>query len=276
MNPAATAAKRMNPAATAAKQMNPCRDGGLRPHPDAAMLRPPPAFGGRGMQAGERIHVVDIFDEVEEDLRAERAAGLLKKYAWLVGAVMVAIVGAAAGWQLWMRYQNRQDAAAAASFIAAQNAAEKPGAATNAPLAALGQLAATAPEGYKTLARLRAAAMKADSGDLPGAEALWNAVAADPSADNLLRDFASLMATSRELDHGDPAQIEARLKPLAEPDNPWASLANEQLAMLDLRQGKLDSVRKTLQALTIDVDAPAGLRARASALLVGLGPQDTK
>jgi hypothetical protein len=225
-------------------------------------------------QAGERIHVVDIFDEVEEDLRAERAEKLLKKYAWVILAAAVAIVAAAAGWQMWSRYQQRQDAAAASRFVALQAATEQPGAAKPGQIAGLDQLAATGPEGYKTLARLRAASLKADTGDLEGAETLWNEVASDSSADRLLRDFASLMAAARDLDHGDPAQLEARLKPLAEPANPWSSLAREQLAMLDLRQGKVDEARKTLQALSIDVSAPAGLRQRAAALLTGLGPQD--
>jgi hypothetical protein len=216
--------------------------------------------------------VVDIFDEVEEDLRAERAEKLLKKYAWLIIAAAVAVVAAAAGWQLWSRYQTRQDAAAAQRFIAAQGATDQPGTTTPDQVATLEQLAATGPEGYKTLARLRAAALKADAGDLQGAESLWNAVASDPSADHLLRDFAKLMAVQRDLDHGDPAELEARLKPLADPRNAWSSLAREQLAMLDLRQGRADDARKTLQALSIDIGAPSGLRQRASALLAGLGP----
>ncbi len=113
-----------------------------------------------------------------------------------------------------------------------------------------------APEGYRTLARLRAAGLKADAGDVPGAVALWNAVAADRNADPLLRDLASLLATERELDHGDPAQLEARLKPLAELGNPWSTLAEEQLAMLDLRQGKVEDARKKLQVLSFDSKYP--------------------
>jgi hypothetical protein len=229
------------------------------------------------VQAGERIRVVDIFDEVEEDLRAERAEKLLKKYAWLLIVIAVAIIGAAAGWQFWNRYQNQQDAAAAARYVAVQSALEQPATpqtagAKAAQIAALDQLAATAPQGYKTLARLRAAGLKADAGDVPGAVALWNAVAADAKADPLLRDLASLLAAQRELDHGDPAQLEARLKPLAEPSNPWSTLAREQLAMLDLRQGKVDDARNKLQALSFDIESPSGVRARASALLAGLGP----
>jgi hypothetical protein len=227
-------------------------------------------------EAGERIRVVDIFDEVEEDLRAERAEKLLKEYAWLLIALVVAIVAAAAGWQLWTRYQTRQDAATAVRFVAAQNAAEAPGVARPEQIAAFDQLTAGGPEGYKTLARLRTASLKADAGDLQGAQSLWNEVASDSGADRLLRDFASLMAASRDLDHGDPAQLRARLAPLAEPDNAWSSLAREQLAMLDLRLGKLDDARTTLRALSIDIEAPSGLRARASALLGGLGPQNPK
>jgi hypothetical protein len=229
---------------------------------------PPSASEPWQKQAGERIRVVDIFDEVEEDVRAERAEKLLKKYAGLLVALALAIVAGAAGWQFWTRYQRQQDSAAAARFVSAQDGAN--------PLPTLDQLAATGPEGYKTLARLRAAALKANAGDLQGALSMWNAVASDSGADPLLRDFASLMATSRELDHGDPAQLEARLKPLADPANPWSSLAREQLAMLDLRQGKIDDARKALQALSVDIDAPSGLRARVSALLTGLGAADAK
>jgi len=220
--------------------------------------------------------VVDIFDEVEEDLRAERTERLLKKYAWLLIVLVAAVIGAAVGWQLWNRYQTSQDAAAAARYVAVQNALERPGGAKADQIATLDQLAASAPEGYKTLARLRAAGLKADAGDAAGAVALWNEVAADAGADRLFRDLASLLATERQLDRGDPAQIEARLKVLAQPDNPWSTLAQEQLAMLDLRQGKLDEARRKLQVLSFDIESPAGLRARASALLAGLGAQAAK
>jgi hypothetical protein len=46
--------------------------------------------------------------------------------------------------------------------------------------------------------------------------------------------------------------------------------------MLDLRQGRVDEARKKLQVLTFDSNTPTGLRARASALLAGLGPQGSK
>lgn len=225
------------------------------------------------MQAGERNRVVDIFDEVEEDLRAERAEKLLKKYGWLILAVAAAIVCAAAGWQFWLHWQAQQDAAAASRFVSAQTAIDAAPAFAPATgqIPVLDQLAASAPEGYKTLARLRAAGLKADAGDLSGAAALWNAVATDPSADRLLRDLATLSLATRQIDNGDPDQLRGRLEPLAAFGNPWSALAREQLAILDLRQGKMDDAKTKLKALSIDFEAPAGARARASALLAGLG-----
>lgn len=218
--------------------------------------------------------MVDIFDEVDEDLRAERAARLLKKFGWLIIVLAVAVVAAAIGWQLWSRWQSQRDASVAARYVAAVNAIEQApanAAARTAQIAPLDQLAASAPEGYHTLARLQAAGLKADAGDLPGAVALWNAVAADAAADPLLRDLANLMAAQRQLDQGDPAQLESRLQPLAQPGNPWAALAKEQLALLDLRQSRIEDAKTKLHALSNDIGAPSGVRARAAALLAGLG-----
>lgn len=219
--------------------------------------------------------MVDIFDEVDEDLRAERAARLLKKFAWLIVAAAVAVAAAAAGWQLWGRWQTQQDASVAARYVAAVNAIEQApanAAARAAQIPQFNQLASSStPEGYRTLARLQAAGLKADAGDLPGALALWNEVAADAAADPLLRGLANLMAAQRQLDGADPAQLEARLQPLAQPGNPWAALAREQLALLDLRQSRTEDAKAKLHALSIDINAPPGVRARAAALLAGLG-----
>jgi hypothetical protein len=73
------------------------------------------------------------------------------------------------------------------------------------------------------------------------------------------------------MDTGDPALIEARLKPLAAPDNPWHPLAHEAQALLYLRQGKNDQAKDTLRPLAQDVTAPQGVRARANILLHRLG-----
>ncbi len=220
--------------------------------------------------------MVDIFDEVDEELRAERAQQLLKRYGGLIVAAAVLIVGAVAGWQGWRWYEARQDQAAAVEYLTAMTLADATAAGTSdanraAAVAAFNKLSASAPEGYATLARLRDAALKAQSGDRAGAVALWDQVAADSSADPLLRDLASLLWAEHQIDTADPALLEARLKALAAPDNPWHALADEQLALLDMRLGKSDQAKTTLHRLAQDTTAPNGVRGRASALLNRLG-----
>jgi hypothetical protein len=109
------------------------------------------------------------------------------------------------------------------------------------------------------------------AGDGRGAITLWNDVATDSDADPLLRDLASLLWCEHQIDNGDPGVLETRLKALAEPGNAWRSLAQEQLALLDLRQGKTAVAKAALSKLAQDVTAPNGVRERAAALLARLG-----
>jgi hypothetical protein len=220
--------------------------------------------------------VVDIFDEVDEELRAERTQQLFKRYAGVIIAGALLIVGAAAGWQGWRWWEARQDQAAAAAFLSALSVADTLAPGGNATgqaaaVTAFEQLAAQAPEGYRTLARLREAALLANAGNLPAAAGLWDQVAGDGSADPLLRDLASLLWASHQLTSGDPALLEARLKPLAAPDNAWHPLAEEQLALLALRQGQTDQAKDAFRRLTLDASAPNGVRGRANLMLTRLG-----
>ena len=216
--------------------------------------------------------MVDIFDEVDEDLRAERARVLLKRYGPALVAAAVLVVVAVAGWRAWQWYEGRQNAEIANSYLAAMKVADGQKAAGK--LDAVPEfvaVAAKAGPGYRSLARLRAAALKAESGDLPGAASLWDAVAADGSADPLLRDLANLQWGMHEIDAADPATVQARLEPLTAPGNAWHALASEAMAMLDLRRGRQDAAKATLKSLAQDITAPEGVRRRAEGLLGRLG-----
>lgn len=219
--------------------------------------------------------MVDIFDEIDEELRAEKAEQLLKRYSGVIVASALLVLAVVGGWQGWEWWQTRRDASVAAAFVAATSAADATAIADPAVRPTLGSafdaLAAGAPDGYRTLALLRSAALKADADDLNGAIALWDRVAADGSADPLLRDLATLMWAQRQIDQGDAARLEARLKPLTEPANAWRALALEQLALLDLRQGHTDQAKVGFTKLSQDVTAPAGVRSRAAALLSRFG-----
>jgi len=240
------------------------------------MVRRPehPFHHGDGCDAPEGNDVSDIFDEVSEDLRAERTRRLLQRYGLVLLGVLVLVLIGVGGYQGWQYYQSKQIAQFAGGYIAAQRTADgPPGAARQAAIPELEKLVQTGDAGYRTLARLRIAAIKADAGDLPAALALWDQVSADSAADPMLRDIARLTWAMHQIDGGDPAAVTAHLAPLTAPDNPWHSLAEEQQALLAMRQGHNDEARTIVQRLAQDVTAPDGVRGRANGLLTRLGGQ---
>jgi len=218
--------------------------------------------------------LADIFDEVEEDLRAERARQFAKRYGGLLALAVLLALAAVAGWQAWRWYQLRQDRAAASVYLTAMqeaDAAAGAGPARQAAIDGFAKVAAEGPAGYRTVARLREASLKADAGDRAGAEALWDAVAADRDADRLLRDLASLLWVEHQIDDGDAATLQARLKPLTQPTNPWHGLAQEAQALLDMRQGQDAAAKEQFRSLSRDPTVSEGVRARATGLLARLG-----
>ena len=214
----------------------------------------------------------DIFDEVEEDLRADRAQALLKRYGGaLVGAAVLVVIAAGA-WRAWEWYDARQVAGVAGTYLAAMQTVEtQKGPARQEAAASFAEVAAKGRAGYRTLARLQEAGLKAEAGQVAAASALWDQVANDGDADRLLRDIATLQWAIHNVDHGDPGQVAARLGPLAEATGPFHPIAQETLAMLDLRQGKTAAARTALERLMQDVTAPPGVRRRAQGLLARIG-----
>ncbi len=220
--------------------------------------------------SGKGTRLPDIFDEVQEDLRAERARQIGLRYGGIFAAVALVAVIAVGGWQGWRWYQTRQADSASTAFLIVHREAEQQGADLKAAAAKFDSIAAQAPEGYRILARLRAAALKSETGDLAAALAEWDSVANDSAADPLYRDLASLNWVLHGLDTQDPAVLAARITPLTADANPWHASARELRALVAIRQGQPAEARRLLEALSTDATAPQGLRDRATRVLAQL------
>lgn len=205
--------------------------------------------------------MVDIFDEVEEELRAERARHAWRRFGPLMVVVLVLGLGGFAGWQGYTWWQNRQASVSAMAFLSAQSAAE--GASPADQAARFSLLAAQAPTGYRTLARLRAAALQAEAGERGQARATLDQVAGDTAADPLYRDLANFLWVLHGLDDVDPAELAARITPLTAEGSAWRASARELAALVDLRRGRPAEAKRALEALANDATAPQGVRERA-------------
>ena len=206
----------------------------------------------------------DIFEEVDEEVRRDKAAKLWKKYQNLVYGAVALIVLATAGYRF---YEDRRLAAEQAAGAAFQQALalDRDGKHAEAE-AAMAKLAADAPRGYQTLARLAEAAVKAKT-DPAGGLAAYDALAADSSIGPLFREAARLRAALLRLDAGQVDAAKPTLEGLAAPDSPYRVTAQLALGVVALNAADYDAAGKWLDAVVSDPEAPLADKETAESLL---------
>ncbi|HEY1940490.1 MAG TPA: tetratricopeptide repeat protein [Roseiarcus sp.] len=206
----------------------------------------------------------DIFHEVDEEVRRDKAAEFWKKHQNLIIAAAVLLVIGAGGWRF---YQNHQIAAADAAGAAFQQALaldhDGKGAAADAALA---KLAGDAPHGYQTLARLAQAAIKSKT-DPKAAIAAYDALANDASIGAEFEQAARLRAALLRLDAGQTDAAKSALEGLATNDGVYRNTARLSLAVLALKAGDYDGAGKSLDLVVADPTAPETERSSAERLL---------
>lgn len=211
----------------------------------------------------------EFIREVDEDLQRDKLKALWDRYGILViSAAVLLVVGVAGyeGWKAWERSERHGEAAAFAT-LEAELAAQR----WQPAAEGFDRFAANATPGYAALARLREAAALEGEKDPAAAAAALDRLTADNQADPLLRDLATLLSVSAQLDQGDPQSLRGRLLPLAETGRPWRASARELLALLAIRTGEIEQARSTLDELSKDGGLPAGQQQRIEALLQSLG-----
>lgn len=218
----------------------------------------------------------DIFDEVADDLRAERTRKFLVRYAGVFIAAAGIVLIAIGGWQALKWYHHKQDMRAATEYVTLTDRIAQTGTGATkiqnlADAKSLIAFAAKAPPGYASLARFRAAALYAAGGDTKAAMALWTELGeADSSAGPMLRGLANLTWAQHAMGTVPDDQVMARLKPLMADDSPWHDLAQVNAAVLDMQSGKTADAQSLLQRVSADPTSPANVRNLAEGLLAKL------
>ena len=202
----------------------------------------------------------DIFREIDEELRQEKAEKVWRTYGEYVIGGAIAEVVAVAGYNGWQQYEHGQRLEAGAKFATAKAliVENKPRDAA-ALFAALARDSGTA---YGRLARFHEAALLIDAGDQASAALAFRALSKDDSLDRPMRDLATILAALNGAE-----SVGADLAPLAEPRSPWRHTALEILGLIAWRQGQLDDAKKNFRRIVDDVDAPTNIRARATQML---------
>ncbi len=211
----------------------------------------------------------ELFDEVNEDVRREQLKKLWDRYSIFIVAGALLIIAAVAGWRGYEYMQAKKAAEAGQAFDKAVELSEQNKHAEAE--AAFNSLAATAPYGYRMLARLRAAGEVA-SHDPQAAAKLYDDIAADRSIGALEQELAKVRAAALLLQTSSYPNMVARLEPAAAPGATFRHTARELLALSAWRANDTTAARKWLDMIANDGETPPGLRSRAEALQALLPP----
>jgi len=213
--------------------------------------------------------VSELFDEVDEDVRRDQLKKLWDRYSIYIVAGALLIVVAVGGWRGYQYLEAQKAAEAGAAFDAAVELSEQNKHAEAE--AAFSKLAASAPSGYRMLARLRAAAEVA-SRDPQAAVKMYDDIAADRSIGATEQDLARIRAAGLLLESADYPSLLVRIEASAAPGATFRHTARELLALSAWRANDVAAARRWLDLIANDGETPPSLRSRAEALQALLPP----
>lgn len=211
--------------------------------------------------------MVDVFDQVEEELRSDRYKRLARTWLPVVGGVLLVALIAALAWWGWQKMETSKADKASIAYQRGLESLE-----SNNLVGADAAFVQAADEGnaaYKALALQHRAGIAVQQNRIPAAVELFDE-AAGASRDPLLRDVAAYKAAVLLMDTASLEDLQARLEPLTEEGRPFRAFAREALAMAQLQHGKTAEARSTLVVLKNSLDAPREVSQRAELALASI------
>jgi hypothetical protein len=210
-----------------------------------------------------------LMREIDEAVRQDDMAQFLSAYGKPLLGVVIAGILAFGGYLFW---QSREEAAMEAQsekLVAALDklqAGDITGAQTlAASLAAEGDGAAAAS------ALMIQAGLAMEQGKRADAAAIFARISADGNAPPAMRDLATIREVTATFDTRKPADVIARLKPLAVPGNPWFGSAGELVAMAHLELSQREQAGTLFGEIAKSEEVPDTIRARARQMAGLLG-----
>jgi len=208
-----------------------------------------------------------LFREVDEEVRQEQYKKLWARYGNLVIGVCLLVILGVGGYQGWNYWQTKQAEAAGDSFFSAAELA-----AAGKQAEARAQFESVSHPGFRGLAQMREAALLVSDGKAADAVVIYDAVAADNTADATLRDLARIRAAAALADTASFADIETRLKAFDAESNPWRHVAREIMASVQWRLKDYAGAGKLAERILADSETPPTLRQRTQVMSELLKP----
>ena len=206
-----------------------------------------------------------FLQEVSEELRRDRLYRNMRKYGWIAILVVIVIVGAAT-YREYLKSQAETKAELfGTSIIDALN--EKNAADRISKLQKINAPGENAKAVVAMLVSAESIGNETASLEMSNLSDVIEVSSIDPHYRDLL-NFKTLLKSSEIMN------LDERMKAfsaLSKPGNPFRLLAEEQMALIELELGNTDSAIEKISQILLDAELTAGLRNRATQMMIALG-----
>ena len=208
--------------------------------------------------------MVDVFGEVDEQIRADRLRTFMKRAVPVFIAALVLSVLVVVSIEGWRMYQTSQSAKASQAY---QDALDTETKGDDAKAFQQFDALAKSSSPYQALALMQQGGIRMDQDKNAEAATLFDQAAAVASKNPLVADVATLKSAYAQLDTASLDKMVAKLTPLTAVGRPYRIQAREALAMARLAAGKSADAKADLVAISLLQDTPDSARQRAQAII---------
>jgi hypothetical protein len=218
------------------------------------------------------LEQVNLFKEIDEDLRQQKYANLWKKYGKIIIGTLVALVLSVAsvkGWEAYSLSLKTIDSNLLSSALKLIDR-EKTGDA----IVILNKLIESGSTGYSVLAQFNQAAILVKKGERKEAINYYLKIAADTRIEKVLRDMALIKSAYLGLELKDSNIFIEKLPKLMDINNTWRHSAKELSALFAQKLDNKIQATQLYKELADDPTAPTSMRSRAAEMVVILNKKN--
>jgi hypothetical protein len=216
--------------------------------------------------------VADLFQEIDDELRQDKASKLWKIYGKYVIAAAVIVIILVASYRFWEQ-TNREKAEKASIAYEAALAFGVDGDYAGA-IKLLNDPVISEIHGYSVLSKMQKANFAIKIKDFEAASIMYKEIMEDMNNPKFIRHWAEFKYQTIKLGPRTNAVDNEEFGASIAMDNPWRSLAREAKAGLELRNGNIVEARALFSDLADDENSPNRLRLRATEMLKALPKVD--
>ena len=209
--------------------------------------------------------MADLFQEIDDELRQDKASRLWKLYGKYVIVVAIIIITSVGGYKFWQQKQLDDGEKASIAYEAAL--ARSASGDFKGAIDQLNEKELRITPGYAALSQMQKANLAMKIKDFEAALITYKHIAENDDYPQSIKDWASFRHAAVRVEKQIDSNASADLDKLIATDSPWRFLAKEIKAIKEIETGNNSEAKAIFSELADDENAPERLRIRAAEFL---------